>query len=591
MRESENGNEGTARMSFERRSFLRMGAVAAAGVAAAGLVACSPGTGDGNTTTSETTSTSSWRTAPAAVGDSEIVETYDCDVLVIGLGHAGCTALRAASEAGASVCAMVNQPESSMVFMSGGQVGHINSQFLGGNGVPTVDAVEFVNDWQVRSNNRSNPGLVMNYTNNCGTCFDWLTDCLTSGEKTAITIREWPNSDARHMTNYSGVKTWVGTANTGSYQTAMLQNCISIAVNAGGKIYYGTTGSQLITDSSGAVTGAYGKNDSGYVRVNASKGVIIATGDFSGNTDMCKDLLTEIVNAMGPDDSFSSVSGRDGSGIQMGYWAGGRLDPCMSAMDGAYIYPCDSPTDPLGATSALWINANGERYCNEGFGSTELEAFPGARQPSGDLYTIFDSNYEALIKAQPFGHMSFDYVNSDFSSLATTLTTSYTNGASGSNGTTTDDSSSSGGDKATMAATNVFAADTVETLGTYLGFTGTTLTNFVATVKRYNELCAQGIDEDFGKDSALLFPISNPPYYGYHGKKELGSIMVTTSGLLIDKNGQVLSEDYQPIKGLFAAGNASGSRFGFEYFTSIAGESLSMAQTMGMVTGGYVAKL
>ena len=52
-----------------------------------------------------------WRTAPAAPAAEEVVETYDCDVLVIGLGHAGCAALRAASEAGASVAAFEDQAE------------------------------------------------------------------------------------------------------------------------------------------------------------------------------------------------------------------------------------------------------------------------------------------------------------------------------------------------------------------------------------------------------------------------------------------------------------------------------------------------
>ena len=78
---------------------------------------------------------------------------------------------------------------------------------------------------------------------------------------------------------------------------------------------------------------------------------------------------------------------------------------------------------------------------------------------------------------------------------------------------------------------------------------------------------------------------------GRGGTKALGVLMVTVAGLLIDENGQVLGNDYRPIKGLFAAGNASGSRFGWQYFTSIAGQSLTMAHTLGKMTGEYVASL
>ena len=240
-----------------------------------------------------------WRTAPEAPAEGDIVETYDCDVLVIGLGHAGCTALRAASEAGASVAAFEDQDEDAMSFLAGGQVGHINSKFLGDAGVPQVDTVEFLNDWQVRSNNRSNPGLVRNYATHCGECFDWLIDCLSDEDKAGLTIRQWPTEGAT-TTCYSGVKCWIGTANLGSCQSTVLQNCIDVAVAAGGKVYYGTSGYSLIQDADGNVTGAYGKREDGYVQVNAAKGVILATGDFSTNASMCKDLLNEILGRRPP---------------------------------------------------------------------------------------------------------------------------------------------------------------------------------------------------------------------------------------------------------------------------------------------------
>ena len=573
-----------AHPTIDRRSFLKSaGTVVAATAAVAGAssaLADEP---------AAEASAATWRTAPAAIDDAEIVATYDCDVLVIGLGHAGACAMRAAAEAGAVVIGMQETAEDMLTFRGGGQIGHINSQFLASRGVPEIDVVEFVNDWQVRSNNRSNPGLIMNYAKNAGVCFDWLFDDLTDDDKASIKVGCLVEGGP-YKKELSGVKTWVGTAFAGSYVTAALKKCIQTAVDAGGQVLYGTKGYMLVQDESGAVTGAIGNGPDGYVKVNAAKGVILATGGFGSNVEMCTDLLYEIKERMGANDQISCMLDANGSGIQMGYWAGGRLDPCMGTMDGAYWYPTDSPTDPLGATAALWINSQGKRYSNEGFGSTELQAMPGAWQPDGIISTVFDSNVEDLLRAQPFGHMCFDYSSGDFTSIHETMDKAYAGGANGS--ADVDEGASEGQagmDKAQMGAATMWAADDYETLGTYLGYEGEALNNFVASIERYNELCEAGADTDFGKDPSLLFPIKTPPFYAYKGTKALGVLMVTVGGLVVDDQGRVVGQDYQPIPGLWAAGNASGMRFGWQYFTSIAGQSLSIAETLGMLAGANAA--
>lgn len=43
--------------------------------------------------------------------------------------------------------------------------------------------------------------------------------------------------------------------------------------------------------------------------------------------------------------------------------------------------------------------------------------------------------------------------------------------------------------------------------------------------------------------------------------------------LLTDEHQQVLDEEFEPIPGLFATGNCSGGRFGFQYTTSLPGLS------------------
>ena len=140
---------------------------------------------------------------------------------------------------------------------------------------------------------------------------------------------------------------------------------------------------------------------------------------------------------------------------------------------------------------------------------------------------------------------------------------------------------------ASIDAGIAWKAETVEELAGAIGADPATLS---ASVERYNELCDQGRDEDFGKDAHLMIRME-APYYAYCAEKEIGTPMVTTSGLLVNEDSQVLDQNCNPIKGLFAAGNNSGSRFGYQYTTSISGVSLGIAQTQGYMVGKHAAEL
>lgn len=607
---------------LSRRSFLGLGAAAAL-VAGAGLAGCSPtssadaeSSSGGSGSSAENSSAASWRTAPAA--PSEIAEEAECDVLVIGLGHAGSCAARAAAEGGASVYAFEKQELDARSYMSGGQVGHINSELLASQGVPEVDELVFMNDWMLRHNNRPNPGLVRRYAANSGPCFDWLFDGFID-DPASVVVRQWPANDA-YQEQIGGLRGFIGCAHTGDFMNAALDHCAEVVEQNGGKVYYGTSGYLLITDESGAVTGAYGERSDGtYVKVTAKKGVILAGGGFGGNADMLTDLYVESLGLKPEGETLSAGMDQDGSGVALGYWAGGKLDPCMSGMGGNYFYPCDSPSDPAGTAPVLWLNSQGKRYCNEGFGSIELAAIPGAKEPSGIITTVFGSNVDEYVYAQVPSHMAIDYAHEasqpSMSGLHEAMEKALAGGAAGSAGA----DESSGGDAAAGGeggapdgggeggapagggegggapggpggSTTVYCSDDLATLAGYLGYTGEAVEAFVASVERYNELCDQGRDEDFGKDAHLMIKLE-APYYAYCAEKEIGAPMVTTSGLLVNENSQVLDQRCDPLPGLYAAGNNSGSRFGYQYTTSISGVSLGIAQTQGYMVGRHVADL
>lgn len=587
-----------------RRSFLGLGALTAV-AAGAGLAGCSP---QASTSASADDagaagvsaaggSVAAWRTAPEA--PAEVAREIDCDVLVIGMGHAGSAAARAAAEGGAVVCAFEQQNEEGHSYMSGGQVGHINSNLLKTRGVPEVDELVFMNDWMLRHNNRPNPGLVRRYAANSGACFDWLySDYITDPE--AIEVRQWPANEA-YQEEIGGLRGFIGCAHTGDFMTQALDHCAEVVRSKGGEVLYGTSGYLLVTDESGAVTGAYGQSADGtFVKVSASKGVVLSGGGFGGNEEMLNDLYAESVSLLPEGEMLSAGMDQDGSGVALGYWAGGKLDPCMGGMGGNYFYPCDSPSDPAGTAPLLWLNSQGKRFCNEGFGSIELAAIPGAKEPSGIVATVFGSNVDDYVYAQVPSHMAIDYAATDtmpsLSGLHESMEKALAGGAKGSADDSADASAAAapaggpGGPGGPGGGTTVFASDDLATLAGYLGYTGEAVDNFVASVERYNELCDQGRDEDFAKDAHLMIRME-PPYFAYCAEKEIGTPMVTTSGLLVNENSQVLDQRCDPIPGLFAAGNNSGSRFGYQYTTPISGVSLGFAETQGYMVGNYLAEL
>lgn len=59
----------------------------------------------------------------------------------------------------------------------------------------------------------------------------------------------------------------------------------------------------------------------------------------------------------------------------------------------------------------------------------------------------------------------------------------------------------------------------------------------VASIERYNEMCEQGIDDDFGKTPWHLNPVNVPPYRNY-------CFYDMSSGVKVNKKLQVVDKDW-----------------------------------------------
>jgi hypothetical protein len=290
---------------------------------------------------------------------------------------------------------------------------------------------------------------------------------------------------------------------------------------------------------------------------------------------MCNDLLPDIVDTFDEGERFVCM-GRNGRGIQMGVWAGGRLEPrSLPTMGGNFC----TPMGVIDSFGTLWVDIEGRRYCNENFGDPVFAGFPGAQLKRDSVTRVFDANIFNHLQSGPPSHGSF-FINNevDEKRLRDSMDGARAAGAEG---------------YPTAGGTRLYAADSFEELADRLGFEGTARQNFLESIERYNQLCAAGRDDDFGKDPSQLHALVKPPYYGQPARisTSVGFFLVTVGGLLTDEKQNVLDQRREPIPGLYATGNCCGRRFGLQYSTPIAGVSIGIALTLGREVGRIVAGL
>jgi 3-oxosteroid 1-dehydrogenase len=101
--------------------------------------------------------------------------------------------------------------------------------------------------------------------------------------------------------------------------------------------------------------------------------------------------------------------------------------------------------------------------------------------------------------------------------------------------------------------------------------------NFLRTIARFNQMAADGVDQDFGRGATLFDhyygnPLVKPnPNLGAIEKGPFRALKIypgdlnTKGGLITDKYARVLRADGSQITGLYAAGNNSASLMGHTY--------------------------
>lgn len=549
--------------TMNRRGFIKGMAASALGIGAVGMLGACSGKPQSSSTANEPTGTSSqnasasgpsWKNPPAPIAD--IAETKDYDVVVVGAGVSGGAAFMRACEGGAKA-ALVEKTETFQA--RGMDNAAINTKKHKEAGV-TIDKAKVVNDLVVAGGYKVNGQLIKLWADQSGRVYDDIIDMIESQNLT-VTISNLDETnmegDGFWYRTYPVTHTFgVAELGNGAAQQNILSSMIERGAKAGGEVFYNSPAEQLVTDGSGRVTGVICKQDDKYIQFNASKGVIFATGDYTGNPEMMEQwapLLTEIAANV-----YTPAGANVGDAINMALWIGGAVQKGPAA---AMVHPIMGG-GTCGTYSFLRVNKDGGRFCNE---DTPLPGITNAYMcaPNNVVWTVFDADYTDQIT-----HMS--------------RLSMYNGTTSGpfdpSLGITPEE-----GMKQTLEQGTSVTGNTIEELAEAMGVPADALER---TVERYNELAAKGKDEDFNKDAANLFPIAKAPFYA---SQVTAAMLACASGLDVDSNLNVCSEEGVAIEGLYAVGNAAGNFFANDYPMVCPGISHGRAITLGYVLGEALA--
>ena len=578
--------------NLDRRQFLTgAGALAAAGVvgslaASSGLAVASEvgGPSEGGTSNIETGPRGRypWPATPPVIDPADIEEEIICDVVVAGAAVGGCCAIRAAAEEGAKVVLFEKADEPSS---QSSQVAVINGQAQARYGRDGMFDVDMIVDHEMDEGSYyPKRAIWAKWAKHAHEVFDWYIAaapeevyfCKDSAENPPEGMSYFVRPQMFPVSpNYKWEEETHPTFTTsfGISQLNFNKANVQLAVDQFGAIaYFRHAVKQLIMEN-GRVTGCYAYNydTKKYKKVTASKGVVLATGCYINNKEMEAYFLPDVFEQgiVGEGRLFTGtaldpegVPTRQGDGMVMGDWVGARIArhhaPMIHHMGNGH----NGARSPFGISPFLRLDLNGKRFmCEDAPGQQTENQFEKLRDQS--CYTFWDANWGQAIEWNPMAHgMPYMFAES---------------GQGG--GLATQDSVDRG-----VEDGSILKADTLDALLGMIDDIDRTVA--LASIQRYNELCHNGKDEDFGKKATRMWPIETGPFYAF--KFGLAPNLTNIGGLESDEDCHTFDADRNIIPGLYVAGNMQGDRFAVQYPIAMEGVASSMCFYYGYVAGKNV---
>ena len=474
-------------------------------------------------------------------------ETYDVDICVIGCGGSGFMASITAGKLGAKVLTV--EKASSVAGVNGikvsGPFAVDTSVLHAKEGGTTLEVDEVFQHVMNYTHWTPNPSLI----HRC------LEESKNAVENLVSIGYEMKEANFRFETPFIGEKGGFHLVTNALEDRVELWN--KALEDAGVEVLFNTAATGLIMDGDKAVGVTAKKDDGTNVTINC-KAVIIASGGYLGNRDLQEKFLkTRKLNAAAGGNSLCT-----GDGIMMAEDVGATLCKTFGFCPCEYGGTNQKASRPakqdkydqnyafkFGLYGNLLVDQEGKRFINEGLLCD---------------YPMSYGSEQIILNAPWYGIVDQAYVDA----MTTQGLYEYTIAK----GATTDVGVWFIGnyfkdrilDKLPEDLEEgiregwVAKADTLEELAEAFG-----LTNLPETVKKYNEYCDKGVDEEFGTNKWYLSKVETGPFYAVQCEPSAWS---TFGGIRTDDQLRALKPDNTPMQGLYVVGTDNGSMYYSPYY-------------------------
>lgn len=547
--------------------------------------------------TAASSSDEDWLGTEPEIDESKVAKTVDVDVAVVGCGIAGVAACRSVAEDGGLVAAFekADSPQ-----CRSGEYAVINGkvQAKWGRDTWTREQIDdIIDSHMVESTYRCKRSIMSKWAHNIGDAFDWWVEANPDLYYAETTRSAIPDENADNFIipifyplpehydwKQERFPCYPTSVEFKPDQHVTVEANMQKAIDTGNvQTFYGCFVEKLIMEN-GRCVGLYARDAATgeYIKCNASKGVILSTGDYSQNTKMLKHFCPEVIeNNIQCLFTNVDVEGNftnQGDGIQLGMWAGAQVQQSHAPM----IHHMGGGADlagvgVMGNAGFLNLDLNGKRFMNEDLPGQQLEN-QIELQKNRESWQIFDSNWPEQLPYMPAAHGGACYYE-DYAS----------EDEGPKNNTTYRNYKSPYQLEAAVADGRAVKADTLEELVAKI-YPDDTAAQQTAldSIQRYNELAKAGYDEDFNKPASRMWAVENGPFYA--DKFTTALLLVCIGGLESDEDCHTFDADRNVIPGLYVAGNIQGNRFATEYPIGLKGVSHSMAMYYGYVAGKNALK-
>ena len=547
--------------------------------------------------TAASSSDEDWLGTEPEIDESKVAKTVDVDVAVVGCGIAGVAACRSVAEDGGLVAAFekADGPQ-----CRSGEYAVINGkvQAKWGRDTWTREQIDdIIDSHMVESTYRCKRSIMSKWAHNIGETFDWWVEANPDLYYAETTRSAIPDESADNFIipifyplpehydwKQERFPCYPTSVEFKPDQHVTVEANMQKAIDTGNvQTFYGCFVEKLIMED-GRCVGLYARDAATgeYIKCNASKGVILSTGDYSQNTKMLKHFCPEVIeNNIQCLFTNVDVEGNftnQGDGIQLGMWAGAQVQQSHAPM----IHHMGGGADlagvgVMGNAGFLNLDLNGKRFMNEDLPGQQLEN-QIELQKNRESWQIFDSNWPEQLPYMPAAHGGACYYE-DYASEE----------EGPKNNTTYRNYKSPYQLEAAVADGRAVKADTLEELVAKI-YPDDTAAQQTAldSIQRYNELAKAGYDEDFHKPASRMWAVENGPFYA--DKFTTALLLVCIGGLESDEDCHTFDADRNVIPGLYVAGNIQGNRFATEYPIGLKGVSHSMAMYYGYVAGKNALK-